>query len=75
MNKNIKDEKVINLLTQIDEIENLLNNMFKAEINFSFSKEVVFQGNHINKLIKDLISASSEFIINYKLLLSDKNRS
>ena len=63
---------VNNILTKIEETENLLNQMFKAEVSFSFSKNVFFKGYHINILIENLIVMCSEFITSYKQNTNDK---
>lgn len=72
MNRTYKDMIVNNILTKIEETENLLNQMFKAEVSFSFSKNVFFKGYHINILIENLIVMCSEFITSYKQNTNDK---
>lgn len=57
------------ILTDIQNTEELLNEMFKEKVSFSFSQDVVFHNCHIVQLIDSLIEDCTEFFLDYKKTL------
>ena len=53
------------ILTDIQNTEELLNEMFKEKVTFSFSQDVVFHNCHIVQLIDSLIEECTEFFVDY----------
>ena len=53
------------ILTDIKNIEELLNEMFKEKVAFTFSQDVVFHNYHIGQMICSLIEECTEFFVDY----------